>query len=75
MFGSLHIEKLLLEIHGQLSDGSGLSELIDVSNVSISGGGNVLVNVPQITSAKYLLQACVLNINLYRIFILIVNPP
>ena len=75
MFGGLHIEKLLLEIHGQLIDGSGLSELIDVSNVSISGGGNVLVNVPQITSAKYLLQACVLNINLYRIFILIVNPP
>ena len=58
MFGGLHIEKLLLEIHGQLIDGSGLSELIDVSNVSISGGGNVLVNVPQITSARYLLQVC-----------------
>ena len=58
MFGGLHIEKLLLEIHGQLVDGSGLSELLDISKLSITGAGNVLINVPQITSAQYLLEVC-----------------
>ena len=47
-----------LEIHGQLVDGSGLSELLDVPNLSITGAGNVLTNIPQITSAPYLLQVC-----------------
>ena len=58
MFGGLHIEKLLLEIHGQLIAGSGLSKFLDQSNLSITGAGNVFDTVPQITSARYLLQVC-----------------
>ena len=56
MFGGLHIEKLLLEIHGQIVDGSGLSELLGISKLSIAGAGNLLINVPQITTARYLVE-------------------
>lgn len=58
MFGGLHIEKLLLEIHGQLIAGSGLAQFLDHAGVSITGAGNVALNVSQITSARYLLQVC-----------------
>ena len=51
MFGGLHIEKLLLEIHGQLIAGSGLAQFLDRAGVSITGAGNVALNVSQITSA------------------------
>ena len=58
MFGGLHIEKLLQEIHGKMIDCNGLSEVLDVSHLSMTGAGNTLVNVPQITSARYLVQVC-----------------
>ena len=58
MFGGLHIEKLLLEIHGKMIEGNGLSEVLDVSHLSMTGAGNTLVNVPRITSARYLVQVC-----------------
>ena len=54
MFGGLHIEILLLEIHGQLVGGSGLAQFLDQSNLSITGAGNVVLNVSQITIARYL---------------------
>ena len=54
MFGGLHIGKLLLEIHRQLI--AGLSQFLDQAKVSITGAGNVIVNVSQITSARHLLQ-------------------
>ena len=50
MFGGLHIEKLLLEIHGQLIAGSGLVQFLDQVKISITGAGNAVVNVSQITS-------------------------
>ena len=58
MLGGLHIEKFLLEIHGQLIAGSGLAQFLDQAKVSITGARNVVVNVSQITSAQYLLQVC-----------------
>ena len=36
ILGKLHIEKVLLVIHGQLVVGCGLSQLLDVSNLSIT---------------------------------------
>ena len=51
MFGGLHIEKLLLEIHGQLIAGSRLAQFLDQVKVSITRAGIVMVNVSQITSA------------------------
>ena len=51
MFGGLHVEKLRLEIHGQLIAGSGLAQFLDQAKVSITGVENVVVNVSQITSA------------------------
>ena len=39
MFGGLHIEKVLLIIHGQLVRGNGLCQLLDISNLSITGAG------------------------------------
>ena len=58
IFGGLHIEKWLLEIHRQLIAGSGLVQFLDQAKVSITGAGNVEVNVSQITSAPDLLQVC-----------------
>ena len=58
MFGGFHIKKRLLEIHGQLIAGSGLAQFFDQAKVSITAAGNVVVNVSQITSARYLLQVC-----------------
>ena len=49
MFGGLHIEKPLIA-------GNGLARFLDQAKVSITGAGNVVVNVFQITSAWYLLQ-------------------
>ena len=50
MFGGLHIEKLLLEIHGQPIAGSGLAQFLDQVKISITGAANAVVNVSQITS-------------------------
>ena len=55
MFRGLHIENLLLEIHGQLIAGSGLAQFLDQAKVSITELGNVVVNVSQITIPRYLL--------------------
>ena len=40
MFGGLHIDKLLLEIHGQLIAGSGLPQFLNYSKLSITGAEN-----------------------------------
>ena len=58
MFGGLHIEKLLLELHGQIIAGNGLPEILNISKLSMTGAGNTLVNVSAITSARYVLQVC-----------------
>ena len=58
MFGGLHIEKLLLEIHRQLIAGSGLPQLLNYSKLSIIGAEDIALNVPNITSARYLIQVC-----------------
>ena len=58
MFGGLHIEKIFLEFRGQLIAGSGLAQFLVQAKVSITRAGNVVVNVSQITSARYLLQVC-----------------
>ena len=54
MFDGLHIKILLLEIHGQFIAGSRLAQFLDQAKVSITKTGKV----SQITSARYLLQAC-----------------
>ena len=45
MFGGLHIEKLLLEIHRQLIAGSRLPKFPDQAKISITGARNVVVSV------------------------------
>ena len=57
MFGGLHIEKLLLEIHGQLIAGSGLTGFLNYLKLSITGPENISLNIPNITNARYLIQA------------------
>ena len=60
MFGGLQIEKLLLEIQGQLIAGSELAKFLCQTKVCITGVGNMVVNLSQITSARYLLEVFVL---------------
>ena len=56
--GGLHIEKLLLEIHGQLIAASVLPRFLNYSKLSITGAGNIALNVPNITSTRYFIQVC-----------------
>ena len=58
MFGGLHIEKLLVEIHGQLIAGSELPGFLNNLKLSITGAENIALNVPNTTNAQYLIQAC-----------------
>ena len=58
MFRGLQIEKILLEIYRQLIAGKGLAQFFDQAKVSITGAGNVVVSVSQITSVRYLFQVC-----------------
>ena len=58
MFGGFHIQKVLLEIHGQFFAGSWLAQFPDQVKASITGAGNVVVNVSQIIRVWYLLQVC-----------------
>ena len=52
------IEKLLLETHRQFIAGNGLVQFLDQVKDSITGAGNIVVNVSQITSTRYLLHVC-----------------
>ena len=58
LFGGLHIEKILLVIHGELIKGSGLESILSASNLSIVGTG-AMVNVNHIKQARYCLQVSV----------------
>ena len=56
IFGGLHIEKLFLEIHGQLIAGTRLTRFLNFSKLSITGARNITLNVPNLTSARYLIK-------------------
>ena len=45
MFGGIHIEKLLYEIQVQLIAGSRLPWFLNYSKLSITGTGNIALNV------------------------------
>ena len=53
MFGGFHIHNVVLENHGQLIAGSGLLRVLNYSKLSITGAGNIALNVPNITIACY----------------------
>ena len=57
MFGGIHIDKLLLEIHGQLIAGSDFLDFLTIQNFQ-SLVLKIALNVPKITSARYLIQVC-----------------
>ena len=51
--------ELLLQIHGQLIAGIRLPRILNYySKLSITDAGNLALNVPNITSACYLIQVC-----------------
>ena len=57
LFGWLHIEKVLLIVHGEFFKGSGLNNNLSASDLSIIGA-EVMVNVNHIKQARYYLQVC-----------------
>ena len=62
MFGGLHIEKLLLEIHGQLIAGSGLTQYLDQAKISITGAGNAVIIYPKLVVLDTCFK-CVCSLN------------
>ena len=56
MIGGLHIEILLLEIHVQLIAGNEIPLFLNYSKLFITGAGNIALNIPNIVSARYLIQ-------------------
>ena len=61
LFGSLHIEKSMLVVHGQIIKGTGLDKILTSCGLSIAGT-QAIVNVNHIKQARYCLQVviCVL---------------
>ena len=55
LFGGLHIEKILLIIHGELVKGSGLNKVLSASNISMIGT-EAMINVNHIKQARYSMQ-------------------
>ena len=58
LFGGLHIEQSLLVVHGQLIDGSGLLEILNLQKLSTIGLSTV-VEVSSIKRAIYCIQVTV----------------
>ena len=56
LMGGLHIEMMLLTVHGKLIEGSGLDAVISVSDVSVLGTGNALVGANDVARARHVLQ-------------------
>ena len=56
MSGGFNMEKILLEGHGELIAGSGLPWFLNYLKLSITGAGNIALNVPNITGARYFIQ-------------------
>ena len=61
-FGALHMEKSLLVVHSDFVKGSGLSEVLGVCNISVSGLENAMISVSDIKKATYALQVSVCTI-------------
>ena len=56
LFGGLHIEKALIIVHGEFTDGNDLDKLLGQSNLSITGMENTVINVTDIKRCRYSLQ-------------------
>ena len=70
LFGGLHFEKALLNVHGEFIKVSGLDKLLCQSNLPISGMENIVVNVTDIKRCRYGLQisACAIYQQLVKTF-------
>ena len=63
MMGALHIEFVLDSIFAELIRGSGLTDVVNIADLSIESAGNVLSNASGNTRVRYLMQvSCVCNI-------------
>ena len=56
IFGGLHIEKSLLGIHGELIAGSGLAEILEVTDLSTIGVSTASLDVSDINQSRYCMQ-------------------
>lgn len=65
MMGGLHIEQVLLTIHSQLIEGSGLAEVVTVSDLSLKGAAHALSTAHSNDRTRYIIQVIVhvLSIN------------
>ena len=56
MMGPLHIEQVCLKMHGQLIEGTGLYELLNVAKLRPDNPGAAVVSAAFITRAQYVMQ-------------------
>ena len=61
MMGALHIEQVFLICHGQLILGSGLPDILKISNLSLLGT-SAIVDVNDIKRARYCIQVSVASL-------------
>ena len=59
LFGGLHVEKSLLAMHSDFIQGSGLSKVLGIGNLSIASLQTTVLTVPDIKGAHYALQVSV----------------
>ena len=56
LFGGVHVEKRLLVLHSDFIKGSGLPEVLGLSNLSVCSLENTMLFVNDIKGARYALQ-------------------
>ena len=54
--GTLHIELVLDDIFAQMIKGSGLSDVLNIADLSVENAGNVLSNASGNTRTQYLMH-------------------
>ena len=67
IIGTLHIELVLDDIFAQMIKGSGLSDVLNIADLSVENAGNVLSNASGNTRTRYLMQ--VTAVALYKLML------
>ena len=59
LMGGLHIEQVMLTMHGQLVVGTGIEEIISVAQLSQAGAATLLASASQNCPTRYVIEVCV----------------
>ena len=56
--GGLHIEQVMLKMHAQLVVGTGIEEILSVTQLSQAGAGTLIASASQNCPTRYVVEVC-----------------